>query len=231
MHVAPLVYMKLSFVVIGSTLTAFGLLIACSGANSDPGQEPSGSSSGGGQTYGDVKQGDSGTRSCEGNSGDLSGCACSGPPRACWTVPSEQRNENGCKDGKQTCSGSSEFATWSSCTGEVKCGGSSSGGSSSGGIDAAAPPTTCECFAGAVRWCDTPVGCDWGQQTCMPDGNWGKCNETALRPTGCNNPNDSTYDQNCCLQSGSCCQDYEGPDENKSKGKCEMIACPSGMAE
>jgi hypothetical protein len=231
--------MKFSFGILGSTVSAIGLLVACSGVDTEPFAPEAFGSSGGG-TGADL--GRSGNKNCDPSSGDMKGCACSGTKRACWSVPGAQRNANGCTDGTQTCTGSGEFATWGACTGEVTCGGASSGGSSSGGASSggassggsssggAPPPANCECFPNSVRWCDTPIGCEWGQQTCMPDGSWGKCNETPLRPAGCNNPGDATYDQACCLSAGQCCQDYEGLDENKSIGKCDMIACPGGLA-
>ena len=82
-----------------------------------------------------------------------------------------------------------------------------------------APP--CECVPGATRWCDEPVYCAWGQQTCAPDGTWGSCVEVNLKPTGCTSDG---YDSGCCVTAGECCQDSSvagGP----SIGNCSAIIC------
>jgi hypothetical protein len=176
------------------------------------------------------------------SAGDLHGCGCNEASRACWTVPNEIHNTSGCKDGVQTCQKTGEFSSWSACTGEVtSCadnGGSSSSGSSGNpgsdggtgdGTDAGkGGPPGCVCVPGAVRWCDTPIACNWGKQQCKPDGQWGSCNETPDRPAGCNDPIDPSYDQDCCVRAGQCCQDFMGLFDDKSVGKCDNIACPGG---
>src|SRR5262249_49551561 len=43
----------------------------------------------------------------------------------------------------------------------------------------APPQQACWCVPGSQRWCDAPIGCLWGKQTCTPDGNWGTCEEAA----------------------------------------------------
>jgi hypothetical protein len=182
------------------------------------------------------------------SAGDLRGCGCSAPTRACWTVPNDLRNTNGCSDGKQTCTKTGEFSSWGACAGEVTscyAGGKSSGGTASssgstgdqsdggstgdkndaGGTGDQGPPG-CVCVPGAYRWCDTPVACNWGKQQCKPDGQWGPCNETPDRPPGCNDPTDPSYDEDCCVQAGQCCQDLNSVfDDQKSIGKCDGIAC------
>ena len=169
------------------------------------------------------------SRNCsDPNAGDLVGCSCPAPDekRACWTIDPSKRDRNGCKDGTQTCSKTGEFAIWGPCLGEIT--------SCPAFWDAAAP--ACTCYPGAVRWCDSPVSCNWGKQQCMPDGTWGACSETSDRPANCGfdppfNFPDPSYNEECCVQAGQCCQDFEGPDPTKSKGKCDQIACTGNMAK
>src|SRR5262245_31773385 len=95
--------------------------------------KPAGESSSSGQ--GSIGGGAS--RDCSDKSaGDQQGCGCAQPSRACWTVPNDLRNTNGCTDGTQTCTKAGEFSTWGACTGEVtSCakgpGGTGDGSSSS----------------------------------------------------------------------------------------------------
>jgi hypothetical protein len=83
-----------------------------------------------------------------------------------------------------------------------------------------------KCSPGAVRYCDEPVFCAWGLQTCGPDGRWGACTETQP-PAGCEGifPGfPATYDLDCCLAQGYCCQQYPA---DTSVGDCAGIAqCP-----
>jgi len=60
-----------------------------------------------------------------------------------------------------------------------------------------------ECPPGNTRWCDDPVYCFWGIQTCAPDGTWGACTETTARPSGCGG---YVYDPICCVNAGECCE-------------------------
>jgi hypothetical protein len=79
--------------------------------------------------------------------------------------------------------------------------GPGSGGGGDGGACAA------QCVPGALRWCDEPVYCNWGQQTCGPNGRWGTCAEVTTRPGNCRG---SSYDPQCCVNAGACCQDLFG---------------------
>jgi hypothetical protein len=82
----------------------------------------------------------------------------------------------------------------------------------------------CECVPGVVRWCDTPEACAWGKQTCTPDGAWGACIETDDRPGDCAVEIfgwlDPTYDTDCCISTGECCQNYPSDDS---------VGCPPPM--
>ena len=81
-----------------------------------------------------------------------------------------------------------------------------------------------QCIPGAVRFCDDPVYCNWGQQACGPDGNWGACVEVPA-PSGCEGFFwDNSYDESCCVSQGYCCQNYPAQD---SVGNCAGVnACP-----
>lgn len=84
------------------------------------------------------------------------------------------------------------------------------------------------CIPNAMRYCDTPTYCSWGEQTCNDRGDgWGDCLETSP-PSGCEG---YAYDQDCCLSSGECCQDWldwdHDGDYNDSVGACEDVTCPS----
>ena len=80
-------------------------------------------------------------------------------------------------------------------------------------------PCGAGCVLGATRWCDDPMYCHWGQQTCVtdPDGatRWGTCMEVTTTPPGCGGV---VYDTDCCVASGECCQDAFGTWE--STGNC-----------
>jgi hypothetical protein len=78
-----------------------------------------------------------------------------------------------------------------------------------------APGCKCDCIPGAVRWCDETTYCAWAKQTCNAQGKWGACTETTERPKGCSS--DRTYDWDCCIAAGECCQD---PYTNGSWGQC-----------
>jgi hypothetical protein len=79
-------------------------------------------------------------------------------------------------------------------------------------------PPTCVCIPSSSRWCDTPERCAWGLQTCLPDGRWGRCVETSLRPRGCSS---YFYDRACCIRSGACCQNFPTNDDNV--GMCMSV--------
>jgi hypothetical protein len=66
---------------------------------------------------------------------------------------------------------------------------------------------TAQCIPGASRWCDDPVYCNWGKQTCAADGRWGKCTEVSSAPPGCGG---ASYNQGCCVKAGQCCEDLSG---------------------
>jgi hypothetical protein len=81
---------------------------------------------------------------------------------------------------------------------------------------------TCVCTAetcapGSTRWCDGPVYCDWGVQTCGPDGAWGTCVESTVEPPGCNSRN---YDIDCCLAADACCESIDPRESTTSLGNC-----------
>jgi hypothetical protein len=86
------------------------------------------------------------------------------------------------------------------------------------------------CVPGTTRWCDTPTYCSWGQQACRPDGRWGTCEETTLRPAGCDDGS-YYYSASCCVTAGECCQNF-GYDRDlpsdASVGDCGGISssCP-----
>jgi hypothetical protein len=88
------------------------------------------------------------------------------------------------------------------------------------------------CVPGTRRYCDVPLYCSWGRQTCRPDGHWGACEETTDRPEGlpwCDGG--SYYSPGCCFMAGWCCQNY-GYDPSlpwdASIGECEGVVaeCP-----
>lgn len=80
-----------------------------------------------------------------------------------------------------------------------------------------------KCIPGSVRYCDEPNYCNWGKQSCGPDGNWGPCTEVPA-PSGCEGFFlDNTYDSSCCVSKGYCCQNYPA---NDSIGNCAgVMAC------
>jgi hypothetical protein len=105
----------------------------------------------------------------------VEGCACTaGQTSACWTGFPADRNQGKCHDGLQVCEGTTEFASWGPCMGEVtEC-----------GADAGVPETNeeCGCIPGAVIQCseDCSVGiiCSLtATKTCLPDGSWSTCKE------------------------------------------------------
>lgn len=85
-------------------------------------------------------------------------------------------------------------------------------------------PGEMSCVPGEIRYCDTPTYCSWGIQTCRADGaGWSPCLEGSA-PPGCDG---FMYDPDCCVDSGSCCQDWYDEDNdgdiNDSIGNCEEI--------
>jgi Putative metal-binding motif len=79
--------------------------------------------------------------------------------------------------------------------------------------------TDCQkCTPGSKRYCDDPQYCHWGQQICGSDNKWGVCTETTNLPSGCSG---TLYNTQCCIQSGSCCQNY--PTDQTSVGNCTNI--------
>jgi hypothetical protein len=83
-------------------------------------------------------------------------------------------------------------------------GGPGGGGPGGGGPGGGGPA---DCIPGAYRWCDDPVYCNWGQQTCTPNGTWGACVEVSARPGNCRG---SSYNPQCCVNAGACCQGLQG---------------------
>ena len=84
-------------------------------------------------------------------------------------------------------------------------------------------PDCQRCAPGATRWCDDPNYCNWGRQVCGPDGNWGVCVEIREHPPGCDPflGLDWSYDTECCVESGACCQNYP---LNDSVGNCAGVS-------
>ena len=79
----------------------------------------------------------------------------------------------------------------------------------------------CVCAPGTWRWCDTPEACLWGVQICAPDFTWGKCNEAANTPNGCQ---PGPYDMGCCLNNPNAC--CENPFNHQSMGECtQQLDC------
>jgi hypothetical protein len=58
------------------------------------------------------------------------------------------------------------------------------------------------CIPQTVRWCDDPVYCNWGKQSCLPDGTWGPCTEVQETPAGCTGRG---FSGKCCEALGLCC--------------------------
>lgn len=87
-------------------------------------------------------------------------------------------------------------------------------------VDCTATPERCaceeRCVPGTERYCDEPMFCAWGLQRCGPDGRWGACTETDRIPEDCVEelpvplpfPMPTTYDPECCVRAGQCCQNY-----------------------
>lgn len=120
-----------------------------------------------------------------------------------------------CAKGTQTCAGATAL-TWGSCTGWTAC----PPDASPPPPDAppAPPPMGCLCNPSKKRICDTPTGCLYGTQTCLPGGTWGTCVDGAVVP-GCS----GTFSLDCCLKAGQCCQITF--DLGVSVGNCKGIMC------
>ena len=92
-------------------------------------------------------------------------------------------------------------------------------------------PPGCVCVPGAVRYCDTPWFCNWGIQTCRSNGwGWSSCLETrSPSPCGYDRGQYTERSQQCCVESGYCCQDYHDLDGDgdrlESVGNCEEPVC------
>jgi hypothetical protein len=106
---------------------------------------------------------------------------------------------------------------------EVKCG-DGADDDCDGKQDCADEDCKNTCIPGAVRYCDDPVYCNWGQQMCGPGGSWGTCVEVPA-PSGCEGFFwDNSYDSSCCVAKGYCCQAYPA---QSSIGNCAGVeACP-----
>jgi hypothetical protein len=93
------------------------------------------------------------------------------------------------------------------------------------------PDEGCLCVPGAWRYCDTPTYCRWGVQYCEPDGmSWGRCDEVGAIPASCADYGwYSREAEECCIESGFCCQDFGDLDLDgntwESLGACEDIVC------
>ena len=201
--------MKLRWVVV----VGLGLIAACGSSQHDNGfgGGSSGGGSGGGsgsggsdggngadgtlvQGDGSVVSGDGSTpHSCNPTSLDLEGCSCTplGGTHACYTGPAKTRNVGLCKDGMQTCAGTTEYPQWGKCTGSVTpappiCDGTVDADCSgfigcNDPICASTPVCNMGCTTGQTRACyNGPAGtenigiCKAGMQTCS-NNTWGAC--------------------------------------------------------
>jgi len=136
------------------------------------------------------------------------GCFCThGQTEACWPGDPALRHVGSCADGVMTCDAADiEFPKWSACVGAV--------------TDCGPPrcvPAAEVCAPGTSRWCDGPQFCNWGIQTCGPDGGWGACVETDKHPDGCDG---FTYSEVCCENAGGCC---ESVSDHLSYGHCAGV--------
>lgn len=90
------------------------------------------------------------------------------------------------------------------------------------------------CVPGTTRWCDERRRCHWGTQMCQPDGTWGTCVETSMRPTGCMTSR-NIYSRDCCVGAGQCCENYlgRGVGDRSSVGMCDSqeAECTQGCIE
>lgn len=152
-------------------------------------------------------------------------CAPPPPPPGCvpefpWFV------EIWCGDGKDNdCDGKIDCDD-PDCKRPGQCGCAPKETNCSDGVDEDCDGSTdcadldCQlCTPGATRWCDDPMYCHWGQQTCAPDGHWGTCYEVMDSPGSCGG---SLYNAQCCVQAGECCQNY--PTDQTSIGDCTGIS-------
>jgi len=78
------------------------------------------------------------------------------------------------------------------------------------------------CTAGSMRWCDDPMYCHWGHQTCDSTGHWGTCTETTDRPS--DSCTSTFYSATCCVDAGACCENY--PTDHSSIGTCSGSCRP-----
>ncbi len=84
--------------------------------------------------------------------------------------------------------------------------------------------TDCQtCTPGSTRWCDDPMYCHWGQQTCGSDGHWGTCVEVTTHAGSCTGV---YYSASCCVEAGACCENY--PTDHTSIGNCGGISTCTG---
>lgn len=91
---------------------------------------------------------------------------------------------------------------------------------------------TCNCDPGEIRYCEHGYMQAWGVQECVEDSmgwNWGIC-EAATAPETCGAH--TLYDmggQQCCAESGYCCQDAADLDHDwdrgESMGNCDEPEC------
>ena len=94
------------------------------------------------------------------------------------------------------------------------------GGTNDGGNAGTGGNTNDQCpCVGAIRWCDDPVYCHWGQQTCLPNGTWGGCKEVNAGPPGCTG---AYFSERCCINQKLCC----AWDNNTLVGPCQPNGCP-----
>ncbi|HEX8790465.1 MAG TPA: hypothetical protein VF765_05895 [Polyangiaceae bacterium] len=188
----------------GSSDHTGGFTGGSSSGGDDMGGGPDATSDGtllGGPDSGTIS-GDSGSapHTCNPTSLDLEGCSCAvqgvGATRKCYTGPANTENVGQCKDGTQSCAGSSEAPSWGPCTGSVTpapevCDGmvdaNCNGKTGCNDPTCTTTPLCQGCSTeGATRPCyDGPAGtenvgiCKDGTQTCT-NGMWGACTGEVL---------------------------------------------------
>jgi hypothetical protein len=164
-----------------------------------------------------------------GSSSGEFGTPCAGEPDAATGCIPTASSEVTCDDGRDDdCDGLTDCEA-PECQVAGQCGCAASETQCGDGMDDdcdglvdCADEDCGECVPGTTRYCDEPVYCAWGQQTCGPDGRWGKCTEVPT-PSGCEGffGFDNFYDQDCCVAHGFCCQAYPA---NQSVGNCQGVA-------
>jgi hypothetical protein len=166
-------------------------------------------------------------------------CACAvGETQACYAGPVSAGGVGMCALGSQSCTGSSEFGSWTDCTGwtppaEETC----------DGLDNDCDGTAdegCGCTDGETRDCYTGppetagVGiCAPGSQACVA-GAWGACDGSVLPGTdvcdGVDNDCDGFVDEGCSCSLGATRGCFETPAGMPGMGAPGVGLCRNGTA-